>query len=114
MINDLEDYKYYVDHSEKWTDFARLDENVTHITQKGVFMKDDDPHIDEIALSLCGMYLFYSDSTIGEFDVDSYNAWAETGSCRKCLGVILDDNFKKWFITEEGKKAILKQIKEMN
>ena len=110
MIGNLEDYNYFVDQGILWQDHSRLEENITHIIRKGIFMQDDDVQVDDIVLSLCGMY-HYSDSNImGEFDIDWYNSWNETGACEKCFGILVGREFKEWLV--ENKEEIMEEKEE--
>ena len=110
MIGNLEDYNYFVDQGVLWHNYSRLDENITHIVRKGVFMQDDETGVEDIILSLCGMYL-YREPNLREFNIEWYNSWVETEACEKCFGIVNKREFQKWLITNDGKE-ILEEIKE--
>ncbi len=99
MTGNIEEYNYFVDQGSLWQDYSRLDENITHIVRKGIFMQDEDNAVEEIVITLCGMYHYTDDKIIGEFDVDWYNAWVETGACEKCFNVINKREFNKWLVS---------------
>lgn len=105
MIGNLEDYNYFVDQGQLWHDYSRLEENMTHIVRKGIFMQDDDTGVDDIVLSLCGMY-HYGEPSMEEFDIDWLNSWVETGACEKCFGVITKREFHKWLASDVGKETL--------
>ena len=111
MINNLEDYNYFVDQGSLWRDYSRLEENITHIVRKGVFMQDDETGVEDIVLSLCGMYHYTDDKIMGEFDIDWYNSWVEIGACEKCFNIINKREFHKWLATDEAKEIIEEEKK---
>jgi hypothetical protein len=95
MASNIEEYNYFVDQSEVWHDYSRLDENITHVVRKGIFMQDDNSDVEEIVITLCGLY-HYGEPSMEEFDADWYNAWVETGACEECFSVINKREFNKW------------------
>lgn len=109
MIGTLEDYNYFVDQTGVWHDYSRLEENITHIVRKGIFIQDDENDVDDIVLSLCGMY-HYGEPNMEEFDIDWYNSWVETGACEKCFDIINKREFHKWLVTDESKRKIRGEI----
>lgn len=110
MIGTLEDYNYFVDQGALWRDYSRLEENITHIVRKGIFIQDDENEVADIILSLCGMYL-YREPNMREFSIDWYNSWVEIEACEKCFGIINKREFHKWLASDKGKE-ILEETKE--
>ena len=106
MIGNLEDYNYFVDQTGVWHDFSRLDENITHIVRKGVFIQDDENDVEEVVMSLCGLYHFTYYTITGKLNVDWYNSWVETEACEKCFGIINKREFHKWLVSDEGKEKL--------
>lgn len=113
-IKNLEEYNYFVDQGGLWQDFSRLEENITHIVRKGIFMEDGDVAVEDVILSLCGLYHFSDENVVGEFDIDWFNAWVETGACEKCFEVITKREFQKWFTGDyEGSEKLRETVKEV-
>jgi hypothetical protein len=109
LIGNLEDYNYFVDQSSIWQAYSRLEENITHIVRKGIFMEDGDVEIDDIVLTLCGLF-HYGEPNMSEFDVDWYNSWTETGACEQCFAILVSDEFKEWLVG--NKEKVIEEMME--